>query len=48
LLIVYRQATISLAGLAIDPANFLFSLHRSPAVRWRSEMTGNKIRVLTQ
>jgi hypothetical protein len=21
---VYRQATISLAGLAIDPANFLF------------------------
>jgi hypothetical protein len=30
LLIVYRQATISLAGLAIDPANFLFSLHRAP------------------
>jgi hypothetical protein len=29
-LIVYRQATILLAGLAIDPANFLFSLHRAP------------------
>jgi hypothetical protein len=27
---VYRQATILLAGLAIDPANFLFSLQRSP------------------
>jgi hypothetical protein len=25
---VYRQATILLAGLAIDPANFLFSLQR--------------------
>jgi hypothetical protein len=62
---VYRQATILLAGLAIDPASFLFSLQRSPAsvgglpgaqvrrgerfaLRWRSEMTGNKIRVLTR
>jgi hypothetical protein len=78
---MYRQATISLAGLVIDPASFLFfvatfacqrgqlagdkrvcsnsieqfqstsvcTVRRDErfAVRWRSEMTGNKIRVLT-
>ena len=81
-LIVYRHAAISLAGLAIDPANLLLLLQRSPhlagqlaggervcsnlfeegqwapgtqvgqgerfAVRLRSEMTGNRISVLTR
>jgi hypothetical protein len=41
---VYRKATISLAGLAIDPANFLFSLHRSPASMGGLPMTGEWVR----
>jgi hypothetical protein len=43
LLIVYRQATISLAGLAIDPANFLLSLRRSPAGMGSKQVCSNSV-----